>query len=93
MPAAFTYDEYRLMLQTALDNGYTFIAYPQLADYRNSGRAFCLLRHDCDNDLTASVLTAQVEAELGIQSTYFLMTRSAMYNLFSPPSVKQIHTI
>jgi hypothetical protein len=43
-----------------------------------------LLRHDVDLSLAAAVELAELEAEAGARATYFLMTRSAFYNLLSP---------
>src|SRR5215204_3626911 len=44
---------------------------------------YVLWRHDIDIDLEATRRVARLEAELGIRSTYFLMTRSWFYNLLS----------
>jgi hypothetical protein len=41
------------------------------------------LRHDVDLALGAAVTMAEIEAELDISATYFLMTRSVFYNLAS----------
>lgn len=43
----------------------------------------CLLRHDVDSELLDCDRMLDVEASLGISATYFLMTRSTAYNLFS----------
>ena len=42
-----------------------------------------ILRHDVDLSLDAAVRLAEVEAEAGAWSTWFLMTRSVFYNLAS----------
>ena len=42
-----------------------------------------ILRHDVDLSLEAAVALAEVEAEAGAWSTWFLMTRSVFYNLGS----------
>ena len=42
-----------------------------------------IYRHDIDADLSAAYKMAKEEAEIGIQSTYFLMWRSPCYNLMS----------
>jgi hypothetical protein len=42
-----------------------------------------LLRHDVDADMEAALSLALIEHELGIQSTYFFMIQSPIYNLFS----------
>ena len=42
------------------------------------------MRHDCDNDLLAALRMAEIEYEEKISSTFFLMLRSALYNLLAP---------
>ncbi len=44
---------------------------------------YILWRHDVDIDLDAAIEMAKLEAEVGIKSTYFLMTRGVFYNLFT----------
>ena len=43
----------------------------------------CLLRHDVDADIQAALIMAELEYEIGVSSTYFLMLRSPLYNLMS----------
>ena len=43
-----------------------------------------ILRHDVDLSLEAALALAELEAGVGVSSTWFLMTRSAFYNLDSP---------
>jgi hypothetical protein len=85
---SFTYEQYQNILRSALENGYEFISFQALQGYRQRAQRVCLLRHDCDNDLTAALAIARLEAEMGIRSTFFLMLRSAMYNLLSIPNAK-----
>jgi hypothetical protein len=86
-PNNYTYDYYRFILRAAADNGYEFISFPELAgDVPTGTDRVCALRHDCDNDLTAAVLLARFEQEMGVRSTYFIMLRSAMYNLLARPN-------
>jgi peptidoglycan/xylan/chitin deacetylase (PgdA/CDA1 family) len=91
--AAFTYAHYRYILQSALDSDYTFISFPDLKDLQLEEQLVCLLRHDCDNDLKAAVAIARMEEEMGVRSTYFLMLRSALYNLLSIPSAEMVREI
>lgn len=90
--ASFTHAGYRQLLGTALDSGYAFVDYATATRTIAAGetKLQCLLRHDCDNDLTASLDLAIIEAELNIQSTYFLFLRSALYNPFSQPNRRLI---
>jgi hypothetical protein len=89
----FTHNHYRYILQSALKSGYKFIDFPSLKRERQGGQFFCLLRHDCDNDLTAAATIAEIETEMGVHSTYFLMLRSVMYNLMSIPNTTLVRKI
>lgn len=82
----FTYEHYRHIIRSARESGYDFIGFPELNAYHESRQRVCLLRHDCDNDVTAAARLASIEQEMGVRSTYFLMLRSAMYNLLSLPN-------
>ncbi|CAA7619084.1 hypothetical protein MTBLM5_30011 [Magnetospirillum sp. LM-5] len=82
----FTLPRYRAILASALQAGYSFIDFPSLAAAANTAGPTCALRHDCDNSLTAALRMARLEAGMGICSTYFVMLRSAMYNLLAKPN-------
>lgn len=78
MPQKFNLEGYSEFLKLALNAGYNFIAFPDKDKYSK----FCLLRHDIDADLNAALQMARLENSLGIKSTYFIMLRSPVYNLF-----------
>jgi len=82
--APFTHARFRALLRSGLAAGFRFAGFAELPVLRDTGDKLCLLRHDCDNDLAASALLSEIEAEEGIRSTYFVMLRSAMYNLLAP---------
>lgn len=92
-PEDFTTDRYRLILEAALAAGYRFIGFDAMAAARLSGDPVCALRHDCDNDPTAALRMAEIEAAMGVRSTYFLMLRSAMYNLMAKPHYDHARSI
>jgi hypothetical protein len=78
MSCAFSAAHYRELLEAAKAGGYRFVGFenaPEAGDL--------LLRHDVDLSLPAAVGMAEIEAELGVRSTWFLMTRSVFYNLRS----------
>ena len=78
MTCSFSLEHYRELLESARDAGYQWAAFggePQPGDL--------LLRHDVDLSLDAALAMAELEAELGARSTYFLMTQSVFYNLGS----------
>lgn len=84
MALIFSLPSYRGMLIGAKCAGYRFIDFSAI-DCTQESRFFeggrCLLRHDVDADLSAALTMAEVENDLGITSTYFLMLRSPVYNL------------
>jgi hypothetical protein len=74
----FSLDHYRELLRAAQAGGYRWAGFDRAPE---SGDL--LLRHDVDLSLTAAVTVAEIEAEEGAWSTWFLMTRSVLYNLDS----------
>jgi hypothetical protein len=75
----FTLEHYRDLLEAARQGGYRWAGFdlaPQDGDL--------ILRHDVDLSLDAALRLAEVEADAGAWSTWFLMTRSVFYNLASP---------
>jgi hypothetical protein len=79
MSCSFDLAHYRELLDAAQRGGYRFRFFdggPEPGDL--------FLRHDVDLMLEAAVEVAELEAELGVRATYFLMTESVFYNLASP---------
>lgn len=86
--AYFTADGYRGILVRALDAGYRLTPFREFdppAD-DSHGRPVLLLRHDMDHDLASAEKVGELEAALGVRSTYFIQTASALYNLLAPES-------
>ncbi len=81
----FTHEHYRFLIRSGHEAGYRFATFDELERLRSENALACILRHDCDNDLVAARDLARIEAELGVRATYFVMTRSALYNLLAPP--------
>lgn len=78
MSCSFDLDHYRELLEAGRAGGYRFAFFegaPREGDL--------ILRHDVDLSLEAAVRLAELEAEVGAQATYFLMTESVFYNLAS----------
>jgi hypothetical protein len=85
MTCDFSLEHYRELLEAAKTGGYRFAAFegqPRAGDL--------LLRHDVDLSLDAAVQMAEVEAAAEAWSTWFLMTRSAFYNLDSSDGERAI---
>jgi hypothetical protein len=75
---AWDLDDYRDLLDSVAAGGYRYASF---GDDPEPGHV--LLRHDVDLALDAALRMAELEAGLGVQATYFLMTESVFYNLAS----------
>ncbi len=80
----FTPISYIQLIRQAKKSNFVFMSFDEGLKHRNSKKKICLLRHDIDADLEAALKMARIENRYGIKSTYFLMLRSTVYNLFSP---------
>lgn len=81
------WDEYRSLLQSALQHGYHFIRHDQFDEPNYGSPEKCFfLRHDIDSDLKIAKKMFQIEQELGVQSTYYFRLSTLDYNF-----MKQIH--
>jgi hypothetical protein len=72
----FELPHYAELLRAAEEGGYSFAFFD-----RKPQPGALLLRHDVDLALDPALEMAELEADLGIGATYFLMTRSEFYNL------------
>lgn len=78
---ALSVGHYADLLRAATGAGYSFRLF---SAPESPGRAF-YMRHDVDLDVFAARDMARLEAEAGVQATYFLMPTSCYYNLWSVP--------
>jgi hypothetical protein len=81
----FSLSHYRELLEVAKAAEYRFAGFdrePEAGDL--------LIRHDVDLSLDAAVRMAEVEADAGAWSSWFLMTRSVFYNLNSDAGERAI---
>lgn len=86
--ADFTHARYRDLLRLA-KRTWTFRSF---TDYSPEER-FVLWRHDIDFSPHAARNLAQIEAEEGVQSTYFVHLHSEFYNALERDSVQQLREI
>ena len=75
----FTYDAYKNLIRVLKKNKYVITDYH---NYQNTEYP-CILRHDIDYSLEKAVRFAQMEASMGVRSTYFVMITSQFYNVLS----------
>lgn len=85
----FTYQAYRELLELLREHGYVFSSYH---DYIQADRTV-ILRHDIDMDIPKAVQMAEIEQEMGVSSTYFVLVTSNFYNIFSQENQKMLRRL
>lgn len=83
----FSYSFYTKLLESLLNNDYKYSMYHQ--DQTHAEKSF-ILRHDIDKSVSKSLDLAQIEADLGVKSTFFVRLHSNFYNPFSYKDYKNI---
>ena len=85
MSCDFSLLHYGELLEAAKEGGYRWAGFD-----RPPAAGDLILRHDVDLSLDAALAVAEVEADEGAWSTWFLMTRSVFYNLGSSEGERAI---
>jgi hypothetical protein len=85
MSCDFSLAHYRELLRAAAAGGYRWAGFDRAPE-----RGDLILRHDVDLSLAGALAVAELEAEEGAWSTWFLMTRSVFYNLASSEGERAI---
>ena len=85
----FSLDQYKKIIFELIENGLT----PTIDWGGEVSKNTLLIRHDIDFSVDFAHKLALFESELGIQSTYFLMLTSNMYNLISLENQKLVRSI
>ncbi len=85
MTCDFSLRHYRELVRATQRGGYRFAGFD-----RPPEPGVVILRHDVDLSLAGALAVAEVEADEGAWSTWFLMTRSVFYNLASPEGERAI---
>lgn len=85
----FSYIGYKGLIKTLQDAGYSFADYHSYEKYSQC----VILRHDIDNSVEKAVKLAEIEAKLGVKSTYFVLMTSDFYNPASKKSLEGLRKI
>ena len=73
-------DYHRLLSDIASDRNVRFVTALELSDLDpNDSQVVCHIRHDVDADIAVCIPMAEIEASLGIRSTYYLLHTAAYY--------------
>lgn len=85
----FTYSAYQGLLSLLREKHYCFCDYHDHAAHPRC----VILRHDIDNSLSSALRLAELEAQAGVKSTYFVLLRTDFYNPASAASQKYLRGI
>ena len=89
MGIEFTFRGYSSLINNLKEFGYSFADYHNYLDFYRC----VILRHDIDNSIERAVVMAELEATLGVKSTYFVLLTSDFYNPSSKKSLKGLKHI
>ena len=89
----FTYDWYYNIIKLLIEKGYQFISYEDYENNYDIIKKCCILRHDIDYSMKKIERMLEVEANLGVFSTWFIQYNSDFYNPFSKKSLSIINKI
>lgn len=83
----FTYTVYRKMLETAIRQGYSLVAYEDFVTGKTAGMdKIFILRHDADRMPKNALRMAQIESELKVRGTYYFRVLES----YDPGVMKEI---
>ncbi|WP_417782640.1 hypothetical protein [Terasakiella pusilla] len=88
----FTLAGYECILSKIVEAGYDCVLVSEL-NKRDVPRPSIVLRHDVDFSMDHALRIAEVEARWGLKSTFFVMLRSPMYNLWSRQNTRFLAAI
>ncbi|MEQ8325446.1 MAG: hypothetical protein RH916_12290 [Vicingaceae bacterium] len=77
----FTLEAYRKYLLVLLDRHSHLLRFDQYLSDQKNYSTFCLIRHDVDRKANNALEMAQLEAELGVQSTYYFRTKPSVFKI------------
>lgn len=85
----FTYDAYRKLLSLLKSHGYEYANFHDWSKFSQC----VILRHDLDFDISRAVKIAQIEADMKVKSTFFVLVHSDMYNALSFQNVDYLRRL
>ncbi|MBJ26647.1 MAG: hypothetical protein CL567_03190 [Alphaproteobacteria bacterium] len=80
----FTFQSYSYLINEFLNLGYSVVNFSAM----NPLKQHLILRHDIDMSLEAALPIAEIERNIGVKATYFILLRSDLYNPFSETGLK-----
>ena len=85
----FTYQEYTGLIDLLRANGFTFERFANSP----TGRRKVYLRHDIDMSIDDALSLASLERDLDVNSTYYVMLDTELYNVLTPGAAAKLRDI
>lgn len=76
----YTYTSYKNLMNRLIRNKYKLLRFCDVSEEIDKS---AIIRHDVDVDIQEALKMAELEHEIGIKSTYFILLTSEYYNLLS----------
>ncbi len=89
MSGDFGPDRYRGLIGEFLSRGYKVRGFAEA----EPGRRDLILRHDIDMSLDAALPMAEIERDLGVAASYFVLLRSELYNPYSGAGLAAVNRL
>lgn len=79
MAGEFSYDRYADLVDAAVDGGYEFLTVREYLRREDHPERFVILRHDVDRKPENALDLARIEADAGVDATYYFRAAEATY--------------
>ncbi len=89
MNKSLVYKSYQELIHSLQSNGYKCQSFETI----DPQEKHFVLRHDIDQSISHAVTMANFEKGLGVNSYYFVLLRTEMYNVFSKSSISDLKKI
>ena len=93
MKCDFTYRHYQECIELAKSKSYEFYRLCDYASLTSDSKKSIFMRHDVDHCLDLALNMAELERDLGVNSTYYVRMHSKNYNVLSLQSTKKLRSI
>jgi len=85
----FSYNEYKNIINLVQSH----LPIIDFANVKTNTKKYCVIRHDIEFSMDRAYKLAELESQLGIQSTYTVQLRNNTYNALSEKNIQLIHRI
>ena len=85
----FSYNEYKNIINLIQSH----LPIVDFANVKEKTKKYCVIRHDIEFSMDRAYKLAELESQLGIQSTYTVQLRNNTYNALSAKNIMLLHQI